>query len=201
MYTPLSPARALTTYCPESPKRVNGYRPRSPVYQPQSPRQYEESFLDIINRKRNVKPKFSGYKFVPVYNWKVYLKWMKQSNATKEKLEEIEYEHTSRNIPEVPPEKIIYKRKICDTPIDWVYTDVKVVNGKVKLTIEPPPVLLLHEKYYSKGINPPLGVYLKQMKKFGYTDSELQKIMERREAWNLDDENAFLEKVFGKKKK
>lgn len=119
----------------------------------------------------------------------------------KKNRERIEHEHKSRDIPEVPEEKVIAKRQICSTPVDWVYTNLKVVDGKVKVTIEPPPVLVLHEKYYSKGINPPLGVYLKQMKKFGYTDDQLQKIMERREAWNADEETEFLEKVFGKKKK
>jgi hypothetical protein len=87
-----------------------------------------------------------------------------------------------------------------------VVTVTKIKNGVV-CTEEHRPIEYLYVNYFNKGIKPPIGVYLRQLKLLGYSEQALAKVLERHEklAAQKPELEEFIVSVFGddssKKKK
>jgi hypothetical protein len=67
-------------------------------------------------------------------------------------------------------------------------------SGKVRVNIQPPPMMIIHEKYFSKGTKPPIGEYIRALKSFGYSDDVLERVLKHHE--NLPKRQAEMDEVF-----
>ena len=90
------------------------------------------------------------------------------------------------------PKKTVNVIKVPDN-LDHITTRMSVVNGKVKLQVYT-DMAVLNENYMSKGKMPPRDKYLKALKRFGYPDEILHKVLNKKP--RNDDE--FLDEVFSK---
>ena len=58
----------------------------------------------------------------------------------------------------------------------------------------------VYHKYFSKGVRPPIGEYLKALKKFGYPESVLMKVLDKHQRMEAKSAelDTFIEAIFGK---
>lgn len=199
IYQPLSPAGSLT-YEPVSPRRSVVYEPSSPRKEP-----FEWSFL-----KRKIPPPKQS-RFVPINNWREHIRTYllnEQRNPRFEKeeyrsmimgiLDKIRSEHeeweVSKETPEPPPTK---EPIAVSSDLDHVVVRLRVVGGDRVRAYVGAPMSVLHEKYYSKCIKPPLDVQLRALKNFGYPDHVLEKVLINAQKPKPNDDD-FIESIFGK---
>ena len=105
-------------------------------------------------------------------------------------------------------EKLNKKEKKREPPKDCnkVVTITKIKNGVI-CTEEHRPIEYLYVNYFNKGIKPPIGVYLRQLKLLGYSEQALKDVLERHEKLvaQKPELEEFIISVFGddssKKKK
>lgn len=194
-------------YVPESPRRIHEiYRPSSPRFMPSSPRAPKKvsGFLGNIMEGMNKKLSFRDTTYRPIANFDAYIHHKKRIEGTEsERVKEVEARHNSWLENHTLPEPIVITKKTNSTPIDQVYVNLKCKPKSVQVVVEPPPIMMLQEQYYSKGIMPPLDVYIRQLKKFGYDDETLEHVLEtftKRQNSKKENEE-FLDAVFGKGKK
>lgn len=199
--------KADLMYVPESPRRIHEiYRPSSPRFMPSSPKIHQRptGFLGNIMNNMDKKFSFRETTYRPIANFDAYIHHKKRIEGEEsERVKIVEAKHNSWLENNTLPEPIVITRKTNPTPVDQVYVNLKCKSKSVQVVIEPPPIMVLQENYYSKGIMPPLDVYIRQLKKFGYDDELLEHTLEtftkRQKNKNKDQE--FLEIVFGKGKK
>ena len=112
-------------------------------------------------------------------------------------LDKIRKEHEdweeTKYTSEPPPSK---EPITVSSDIDHVVVRLRVVGDRVK-TYVGAPMNVIHEKYYSKCIKPPLDIKLRALKNFGYPDHVLEKVLinAQKPKPNHDD---FIESIFGK---
>lgn len=110
-----------------------------------------------------------------------------------------------------PPPVLVYRQReprvIRPRPkmneFDHVSAQLSVsADGHVHVDLTP-PMWYLHLKYYSKGVMPPLPVYLKYMKRFGCTNEQLERCRQvfTKRLQDSDILDQFIDDVFGKSKK
>jgi len=194
-------------YTPESPRRIHEiYRPSSPKFMPSSPRKPKmvSGFLgDIMN---SMDKKFSDRKRIyrPIANFDAYISYKKKIEGVESvRVKSVEDHHNNWLKTHAIPQPIVIIKKTNATPVDQVYVNIKCKTKGVQVVIEPPPIIILHEEYYSKGVMPPLDIYIHQLKKFGYDDKTLEHVIEtftKRQNSKKENEE-FLNTVFGKGKK
>jgi len=199
--------KADPMYVPESPRRIHEiYRPSSPKFMPSSPRAPKKvsGFLGNIMNGMNKKLSFKNTTYHPIANFDAYINHKKIIEGFEsERVKEVESRHKSWLDKYTLPEPRIITRNTNDTPIDQVYVNLKCKPKSVQVVIEPPPIMVLQEQYYSKGIMPPLDVYVRQLKKFGYDNETLEHVIDiftKRENSKKENEE-FINAVFGKGKK
>ena len=202
MYNPVSPRSSYVpkpTYEPRSPKYTN-------VYIPQSPRGQKAvggllgKLMDDMRKKHE--PYVTPY--IRICNFDSYISNKKRVEGKEsERVKLVEAKHNSFMETYTPVEKKIKKPYSNPTPIDQPFVQLKVVGDEVKVTIEAPPMMIVQEVYYSKGVKPPIEVYIRQLKKFGHTDEVLQKVLDyhNKEKQKSKKNTEFLDMVFGKGKK
>lgn len=202
MYNPVSPRSsyvAKPTYEPRSPKHTS-------VYIPQSPRAHKvvDGFLGKLMNDMKKKPEPYVTRYIPICNFDNYIENKKRVEGSEsERVRLVEAKHNSLMATRFPKEKKIKKPYIIPTPIDQPFVNLKVVGDKVNVTIEAPPIMILQEVYYSKGVKPPIEVHIRQLKKFGHSNEVLQSVLDyhNKEKQNYKKNSEFLELVFGKGKK
>lgn len=215
--------RTMAIYEPLSPRA--GYAPLSPRsgYVPQSPRssfrQTGGRLQEILDSMKN--RKVVGLKeprFAPILNHEAYLVSMelcekrhaqslppkdreKYLEETEVRLAKIRSNHEAWYAARPPPRPKPQKEPInVPKTIDHVFVNLKVLkSGMIKVTMSA-PMAPIHEKYLSKGVRPPLMEHLKALKRFGYPDWVLEKVVNKHE--KLPEEQKRMEEVietvFGK---
>ena len=202
MYKPVSPRSsyvAKPTYEPRSPKHTS-------VYIPQSPRgpKVVGGLLGKLLEDMKKKPEPYVTRYVPICNFDNYIANKKRVEGPEsERVKLVEAKHNSFMESYTPKEKTIKKRYSNPTPLDQPFVQLKVVGDKINVTIEAPPMMIVQDVYYSKGVKPPIEVHLRQLKKFGHSNEVLQSVLDyhNKEKQNLKKNTEFLELVFGKGKK
>lgn len=212
----------MTVYTPMSPRA--GYEPSSPRagYVPMSPRVgvSEPSFLQgIIDNMRMLDPKTKNIdNWRPVANYKEYLKTLEEherlqaASMTPEKgekflAESIERINTSRERHENweaahPPSEPTPVKEPINVPddMDHIVVNMKVLkSGKVRVNMCA-PMNELNVNYYKKCKLPPIDVHLKALKRFGYPDWVLERVLDRHEKLPermKEMDNVFM-RAFGK---
>lgn len=164
----------------------------------------------ILHGMKNPTPYMKPPPFVPVCHWEGYVSSLrthyKQAIANMDeipegyieqceaKIEKIVKDHTDY-YTKYPPKEIVPPKKL-DVPdrMDHVIVKLKVLkSGKVRCNMSM-PMMVIHEKYYSKGAKPPIGEHLKALKDFGYPDEVLEKVLKHHE--NIPKHKAQMEEVF-----
>lgn len=197
VYRPESPAGCM--YMPESPKKLVTYQPESPRRSnAPDPTTYLGKILLSMKKPENP---MGTTPFRPVQNWRNYVESMKlhvKRNGLDKNNEIInkivaQHEEWEANNPPKPPKEI--KRGL-GVPTDMSHVVVNLTvtkNGSVKVRMGA-PMEELHINYYSKGVKPPIEVYLKALKDFGYPDSTLEKVLLKHQ--NAPKIKAQMEEVF-----
>jgi len=136
--------------------------------------------------------------FVLVARWKEYLKDLERTGTSDQIVGRLRTFHEKWNPIETVEVAVTY-HEVPD------HADAVVVNltttkaGKVKVYIGA-PLDDITNQYLSKGTRAPINEYLKALKRFGYPEEVLLKVLEKhqtREA-KSDELDAFIERIFGK---
>jgi hypothetical protein len=212
----------MAVYAPMSPR--SGYEPSSPRagYVPMSPRVgvSRPSFIQGIIDNMKVPIRNINFKdtWRPIANYKEYLQVLERherSNAasmTPEKGEKYLIESLKR-ISEIrerhekweadnPPREPTPTKEPINVPddMDHVVVNLKVLkSGKVKVHMSA-PMNELYVNYYKKFTRPPIDVHLKALKRFGYPDWVLERVLRKHEKLpeKLKEMDEMIERVFGK---
>ncbi len=150
--------------------------------------------------------------FRPVDHWESYVISLrnnhKHSIATMDNIpdgyierceaivEKIIIDHT-KFYNEYPPKVICKSKNDTNLPkyMDHIPVKLNVTkSGKVRVSIQPPPMMIIHEKYFRKGNKPPIGEYIRALKSFGYSDDVLERVLKHHE--NLPKRQAEMDEVF-----
>lgn len=204
----------MATYTPMSPR--SGYLPQSPRSSFSRVGGRIQGILDSIKNLKN-----TGLKeppFVPIMNYESYLTSMELSDRRRAQclppkdkeryLEEMEirlakikskHEAWYEAHPPPPPKP---KPEPINVPKDMnhVIVDLKVTKtGKVKAYVGA-PMAEIHDQYLSKGVRPPLIEHLRALKRFGYPDWVLEKVVKAHEKIPEKKKKMeeMIETVFGK---
>lgn len=189
-------------YRPESPfdavEDTPVFRPESPFYEPDLVYRPSSPHLEyanlgrlgkLLSKIRNPFPKDRIWKakYVPISNFQNYISWKEiMDNNYAKTPEALERFAENRKVIVTKQTATGWKDEmvpVVNRPLPTIkgledpYTKLTVVGDTVKVTIEPPPFYVLHDKYYSKGVLPPLNIYFQQMKKLGYTNEELERAL------------------------
>ena len=167
----------------------------------------------LISMKNPVPPMTNTAVFRPVENWERYVeslrKNMKKNGWDKDEeyftrcdavIERIVKQHQEyyANHPPNPPKEIVKGYDVPST-IDYVKVGLTVTkSGKVKVRIFM-PMCEIYEKYFIKGVKPPIDVYIRALKEFGYPNEVMEKVLlKAQNAPILKAEmEALSERVFG----
>ena len=155
-------------------------------------------FKELININSNAKVK----KFAPVVSWRAYLKDLERTGTDQKIVERIRSQHEQWEA-ENPPRESTSGKDIINVPSDLSAVVVNLTvskSGKVKVYTGA-PMEQIHEKYLSRGTRAPIDVYLKALKRFGYPESVLMKVLDKHQkkaAKSPDAADAFIEAIFGK---
>jgi len=161
-------------------------------------------------RDKNL-PVYRGARFRPVNNWRSYYDSLLRSELLKcdplpshieERLARIKADHEEWELNN--PKVVVVKQdplKDVQRELNPVIASLKVLaSGKVKLCMVVNPMQIIYEKYYNKGVLPPVDEHIKMLKKVGYPDSHLEKVLKK--ALEADKKKAemevVIERVFGK---
>ena len=189
------------------------------TYNPDSPRVHTIGIKrpGIFGKRRSVKPEGEvpeylkkivsidvekpHKKFIPVMYWKNYLLDLERSGTSAEIVDRIRKEHEEwmRDHPVVESICECKNVNIPNSP-DAVVVNITVSkSGKIKTSVEA-PMELLYTKYYSNGVRPPIDEHIKALKKFGYPDEVLLKVLKKHQkrVERSDEDDMFIEKIFGK---
>ena len=193
----------MESYCPESPRvlsstaflRPGMFGKKKAVVPTGKVPDYLKNMLNF--RDTNIKKNFT-----PIYRWEAYIKDLERIGGTDEDIiERIRSDHEAweRDNPKEPPSTT---KEVMDVPnrADATVVNMKVSKtGKVKVTIEA-PLEAMYTKYYSKGVKAPMVEYIKALKKFGYPESVLIKVLEKAQQRESKGKemDAFIERIFGK---
>lgn len=177
-------------YFPESPRVDPPYEPTSPrttslLDSKFRPIQYPDDYLRLM--KVADARIADGYRNEPD-------KYNNFVQACVDRYTKFEYnmQRTKHLITSEP--KITEKSNIPST-IDHVTVKLSVIDGVVKSRLYA-DLAVLNERYMSKGKRPPLKPWLKALRRFGYDDKQLMRMIEKYTAENDDDE--FLAAIFDK---
>ena len=202
MYNPVSPRSSYVAkhaYEPHSPKHTSVYIPQSP----RGPKVVGGFLGKLLDGMKN-KPGPYTTPYIPICNFDNYIANKKRTEGPEsERVKLIDAKHKSFMDTYTPKEKIRKKPYNNPTPLDQPFVQLKVVDENIKVTIEAPPMMILQEVYYSKGVKPPVEVHIRQLKKFGHSNEVLQSVLDyhNKEKQNYKKNSEFLELVFGKGKK
>lgn len=189
----------MESYRPESPRLLTpvSFRPgifgRKRCVKPTG--EVPEYLKTLMNRVQTSKtPK----RFRPVMYWESYLLDLERTGTSKDVVDRIRKDHEECE-SENP---LSIQKEIVDIPSDPLSVVSKLSvskSGKVKVYLEA-PMEVLHTKYYSKGKRPPIDEQLKALKKFGYPESVLLRVLEKhqRREEKSADLDLFIERIFGK---
>lgn len=206
---------------PESPTfqetsgPIESYNPVSPRYCPQSPKRSFSNprFENILNRLKNRK-NFTMYRspYQPIANPVSYIHSKRRADSRrvaglkneKELLEEYELQYqgvlmSANTVQSVVTQPVEPKRDY-----DYLNFSLKVNPDDSGVRVQlVAPMWVLHDAYYSKGQKAPLKTYVQCMKKFGYSDSLLEKAVKHEMDFkeNAQEYQDFLNAVFGKSKR
>ena len=190
-YIPLSPRRAAVDYVPLSPRRVTPSGPQTPsrvgnllALMKKSPTMYKSKYKPIVNFDMYITDKVRYDMYMPT-----------DQNRLKEnhkKIIDLQC-HTVRSKP------IVLKHKYLNTnEYDFVSVTLTLSkNNEISVKMEQ-PMVQLYTSYFSKGVLPPLQVYIQKLKKFGYPDDILMKFYEtyiEREK-NKPNLHKFIDQIF-----
>ena len=175
-------------YCPESPRASTVYEPTSPrstrLYDPNfRPIHYPDDYLRIMK-------KFDGRLAEEHRNDPA--RYNKFAQECIERYEKFEYNMKKRDHLLKVPQKTANVIQVPDK-LDHITTRMSVVNGKVKLQVYT-DMAVLNENYMSKGKTPPRDKYVKALKRFGYPDEILHKVLNKKSS----GDHEFLDQVFSK---
>lgn len=196
VYVPLSPRAG---YTPQSPRSffttVNGGR--------------VQAILDSMKNQKAILLKERP--FVPIMNYESYLEAKNISERRyahtllpkdREKyLEELEVrmakirsKHEQWYATHQPPPPKPQNEPInVPNSIDHVIVNIKVLkSGNIKVNLSA-PMAPIYEKYISKCVRPPLIEHLKALKRFGYPDWVLEKVVKKHE--RMPEERKKMEDV------
>lgn len=193
----------MESYCPESPRvlpsaaflRPGIFGKKKAVVPSGKVPDYLKNMLNF--RDTNIKKKFT-----PIYRWGDYINDLERIGGTDQHI--IERIRSDHEVWEMNNHKKIpsITKKVLDVHdrADAVVVNMKVSKtGKVKVTIET-PMEAINTKYLSKGVKAPMVEYIKALKKFGYPESVLIKVLEKAQQRDSKgkDMDAFIERIFGK---
>ena len=213
-YQPLSPASGAYTpvsprYSADGPKRPGIFgKPKVQSKGPTGPIDPNSRIGQLLAGKKEVK----SYRtpFQPVHNWRAYYDSLLRCELKRhdplpphieERLAKIKADHEKWE-REHPVVTVVKEDPLKDVPKnpDHVVVRFRVLaSGKVKAYVGA-PMSIIQTEYFNKGVKPPVDVYLKALKNFGYPNSYLEKVLAN--AMNADKKKAEMEavidRVFGK---
>ena len=192
----------MEVYTPESPRApvtaTSGFlRPgifgKKKAVTPDGP--VPEYLKNMLYKNNFSKPK---QKFAPVMYWKEYLKDLERTGTSEDIVDRLRTLHEEWD-PVETTEVTVTSHKV-PVRADAVVVNVTTTKaGKVKVYVGA-PMDDITNRYFSKGIRAPIDEYLKALKRFGYPEETLLKMLEKhqkREA-KSDELDAFIERIFGK---
>jgi hypothetical protein len=212
-YTPESPKLGGSQISPSGQIRPTLRKRR--VVQPSKPVDLSTIGTDtligkILHGMKNPIPSIKPAPFVPIENWESYVSSLRNNHkrtiANMDKIpegfierceaiiEKIVKDHTKYYAKYPPKEQVPPKKLDIPYTIDHVIVKLNVLkSGKVRIHMSA-PMASIYEKYYSKGMKPPIGEHIRALKAFGYPDENLEKVLKNHE--NLPKKKAQMEEVF-----
>lgn len=192
----------MEVYTPESPRApvtiTSGFlRPgifgKKKAVTPEGP--VPEYLKNMLYKNNFSKPK---QKFAPVMYWKEYLKDLERTVTSEDIVDRLRTLHEEWN-PVETVEVAVTSHAVPDHADAVVANLTTTEAGKVKVYIGAPLDDITH-RYLSKGTRAPINEYLKALKRFGYPEEVLLKVLEnhQKRETKSDELDAFIERIFGK---
>ena len=191
----------MATYTPQSPRASSTMLLRPCIFGNKKIVKAGNEISPYLKDLLTVKSSKPHKKFIPVLYWQSYLKDLERTGTGQDVIERVRQDHEEWEANQGDTDTTS-TQKVVSVPDDASAVVVNMTaskSGKVRVSIAA-PMEVVYNKYFSKGVRPPIGEYLKALKKFGYPESVLMKVLDehqRMEATSAELDT-FIEAIFGK---
>lgn len=191
----------MATYTPQSPRASATMLMRPGIFGKKKTVKPSSEVPPYLKELLKVKSSKPQKKFEPVLYWQVYLKDLERTGTDSSVIDQLRRDHEEWEAKQSDTDTASTK-EVVSVPdrVDAVVVNTTVSkSGKVKVSMGA-PMEAVYTKYFSKGVRPPIGEYLKALKKFGYPESVLMKVLDthQRVEAKSAEMDTFIEAIFGK---